>query len=72
MMAAATEMMDGGELAVSSDFVLDLATDSGCSAYDCEFVSVSHELSIPLVTEDRKILKAFPGSTVSLEEFASL
>jgi predicted nucleic acid-binding protein len=72
MMAAATKMMDGGELAVSSDFVLDLATDSGCSAYDCEFVSVSRELSIPLVTENRKILNAFPDSTVSLKDFTSL
>ncbi len=68
----AQKMMLGSEYFVSPDLVLDLAADSGCSAYDCEFVSVSRELSIPLVTEDRKILKAFPDSTVSLEEFASL
>jgi predicted nucleic acid-binding protein len=68
----AQEMMQGSEYFVSTEHVLDLAADSGCSAYDCEFVSVSRELSIPLVTEDRKILMAFPDSTVSLEDFASL
>ena len=62
--------MKGREYTVLSHHVLDLATRSGCSAYDCEFVALAEDLSVKLVTNDRQILKAFPGNTVSLKEFA--
>jgi len=43
-----------------SDLILSLASESGCSAYDCEFVAVALQLNVPLLTYDRKLLKAFP------------
>lgn len=54
-----------------ADRVLELAQSSGCTAYDCEFVSVAKDLSIPLVTSDKKVLKQFPSIAVSPEEFIS-
>jgi len=62
-------LMEGGEYSVSSLDVLKLAAQSRCSAYDCEFVALARELSIPLVTTDKQILSDFPDTSVSLEEF---
>ena len=54
---------------VASEQVLQLATSSGCSAYDCEFVAAAQQLGVPLVTEDRAILTAFPDLARSLDLF---
>ena len=54
---------------VSSDHVLDLAAASGCTAYDCEFVSVAERLQVPLVTSDKKVLLAFPSIAISMVDF---
>jgi predicted nucleic acid-binding protein len=51
--------------------VLDMAVQSGCTAYDCEFVVLAGTLGVPLVTTDRAVLKAFPRVAVSLADFAS-
>jgi len=52
----------------SSDDVLQLVRDSSCSAYDCEFVALAKKLSVPLVTEDKQILKDFPMISISLAQ----
>ena len=65
----AETLLFGREYAVDSEHVLRLAAASHCSAYDCEFVAVAQELNSLLVTEDRKILAAFPQATRSLEQF---
>jgi len=57
----AESVYQGREYDIPSTEVLTLEQESGCSAYDCEFVGLARLLNVPLVTEDRKILKAFPG-----------
>lgn len=69
MMQAAEALMRGGEYEVASIKVLNLAAQSGCSAYDCEFVALGRDVGVPVVTSDRKMLQAFPADTVSLETF---
>jgi predicted nucleic acid-binding protein len=49
--------------------VLDLAIRSGCSPYDCEFVVLAKATRVPLVTNDQKVLAAFPDVAVSIHEF---
>jgi predicted nucleic acid-binding protein len=49
--------------------VLELATRSSCSTYDCEYVAVARALGVQLVTSDREILRAFPRIAVSPEAF---
>ena len=58
------------EFAVPAERILKLVLASDCSAYDCEYVALAQDLDVPLVTPDRQILRAFPGTAVSLEEFA--
>ena len=57
------------EFSISASAVLQLVSQSGCSAYDCEFVALAREQKAPLVTADRRILRDFPELTISLEEF---
>jgi predicted nucleic acid-binding protein len=67
----AETLMNGGEYDIASAQVLSLAASSGCSAYDCEFVTLALDLKVPLVTSDKKLLKVFSGTALSLEEFNS-
>ncbi len=61
--------MASREFAVLTSLVLELAAQSTCSAYDCEFVALAQQLDIPLVTADRRLRDAFPARAVSLEDF---
>ena len=71
IMNEAEILMSGGEYDISSIEVLSLAELSGCSAYDCEFIALATDLKVPLVTSDSKILNAFKGTAISLQEFTS-
>ena len=62
----AESLMAGAEFDVASPLVLKLACDSGCSAYDCEFVALAVDLGTQLVTTDRELLRAFPTRAVAL------
>lgn len=69
IMNAALELLRGREYEVSSHEVLRLASESGCSAYDCEFVANANDLKVPLITVDRRLLCEFPTVAVSLNTF---
>lgn len=62
--------MAGREYSVVSYEVLQLAARSGCSAYDCEYAALAHDLGIRLVTTDRQLLRAFPSIAVAPDVFA--
>ena len=63
VMAFAESLLEGAEVEVESSQVLHLASESGCTAYDCEFVALARDHGVPLYTLDRKLLKAFPAET---------
>ena len=65
----AEALMVDHEFSVTSVQVLMLTNNSNCSAYDCEFVALAKQLSVKLVTEDKKILREFPEVTVLLDDF---
>ena len=69
IMNSALELLRGREYEVSSYDVLSLASESGCSAYDCEFIAVSNELKVSLLTADKQLLQKFPEVTISLSDF---
>jgi predicted nucleic acid-binding protein len=64
-------VLAGREYSVDSRDVLELAHESGRSAYDCEFVAVATALGVELVTSDQRLAGRFPGVAVALQEFAS-
>jgi predicted nucleic acid-binding protein len=70
VMGAAQVMLGGREYEVDSTAVLERAVESGCTAYDCEYVVLAEQLGVPLVTVDRQVLRAFPRIAAALEDFA--
>ena len=71
IMSNAEDLLAGREFGVDSDAVLSLAASSGCTAYDCEFIHLADELSVPMVTSDKKLLSAFPQFTRSMDVFVA-
>lgn len=51
--------------------VLALARESGCSAYDCEFVSIAKSLDTALITADKKLIAAFPSIAMTAKEYVA-
>ncbi len=62
----AESLLSGSEFEVDSRAALELVRDSDCSAYDCEFIALAIKLNTKLVTEDKKLLRAFPTIAVAL------
>lgn len=65
----AESLLHNREYEVNSTQVLKLSQDSGCSAYDCEFVNLAQDLNVPLVTMDKKLLDNFKNTAVSIQEY---
>ncbi|MBR9910422.1 MAG: type II toxin-antitoxin system VapC family toxin [Gammaproteobacteria bacterium] len=56
----AEQLLASNEYDIDSVSVLALANDSGCSAYDCEFISLAKSLNCKLITSDKKLKATFP------------
>ncbi len=61
MQTQAEQQFAENEFTVNSLDVLTLASERGCSAYDCEFVSLAKSLNLKLITDDKKLIQLFPG-----------
>ncbi len=68
----AEQLLEVGTCDADPLHVVDLALESGCSAYDCEFVDVAVRLGAPLLTADRALLTAFRDVAVTPEQFLRL
>ena len=64
--------LTGSEHLVPSSRVFGVAGRSRLSAYDCEFVALASVLSVPLVTADKAVLKAFPENALTMEVFLEM
>lgn len=53
----AERIMEGRSYTVAAQTILEVASRTGCSGYDSEFVALAEQLSVPLVTYDEKILR---------------
>jgi len=71
IMQQAEAMLRGHEYIVESIHVLELACQSACTAYDCEFVALAKDMNAKLLTVDKALLKAFPETALSLDEFVA-
>lgn len=71
IMNRAEGLMKDNGYQMDSSRVLRLAADSGCVAYDCEFVALALDLGVPLVTTDRALLEKFKPTAVSMKTFCA-
>ncbi|OAI19145.1 DNA-binding protein [Methylomonas koyamae] len=51
----AESLMADREFSLPSVAVMNLVASSTCSAYDCEFVVLARQLSVKLLTQDKKL-----------------
>ena len=49
--------------------VLEAAAISRIATYDCEYVVLARRLRIPVVTEDKKLIKAFPDVGITMQAY---
>jgi len=68
ILTEAEEVLQGREFAVDSAEVLRLAAESGCSACDCEFVTLANYLDVPLYSADRRLVEQAPHRACLLGE----
>ena len=71
IMREAELRMYNREFFPASTLVLRLLKNSSLSAYDCEFVALAQEMNLILITVDKKILREFPNTAISLEKFVN-
>lgn len=71
MQAEAEKLLANNEYQIDSISVLKLASDTGCSAYDCEFVALAQSLNLKLITADKKLLNTFPDIAFTARNFIS-
>ena len=69
IMAQAEDLLDGKEYQVPSLHVLQLCEESGCAAYDCEYVALARDLESVLLTTDGELLRSFPSRAISLDAY---
>jgi predicted nucleic acid-binding protein len=64
----AQALLSAHEFDVPAPSVLRLAKESGCSAYDCEYIALAEHLQVKLVSADAKLCRAFPDRAVGLAD----
>ncbi|MFP4443069.1 MAG: type II toxin-antitoxin system VapC family toxin [Spirochaetia bacterium] len=62
-------LFSGREYNPDPSEVLRLAYNSGCSAYDCEFISLSRYFGTAFITMDSGLLHAFPETARKLTDY---
>jgi predicted nucleic acid-binding protein len=65
----AVELFGGATCAVDMPMALAVAGEHNISAYDAQYVALARALSVPLVTEDRKLRHAAPREAISMKQF---
>ncbi|WP_221896545.1 hypothetical protein [Bathymodiolus japonicus methanotrophic gill symbiont] len=61
--------MLNNEFDLPSAQVLALVAKSNYSSYNCEFIALAQHLNIPLVTQNKKILREFPSISIDVTDF---
>lgn len=65
----AGRFMKVAQCEVEMDVALAVAAEYAITGYDAQYVALAQSLNAPLITEDRKLLKAVPGIAYSMQEF---
>ena len=71
IMNQAEQLLVGNEYAVDSVGVLETATQTGCSAYDSEFIYLARQTQSQLITADKEILRKCTDVAITAKAFIS-
>ncbi|MEO0795429.1 MAG: type II toxin-antitoxin system VapC family toxin [Verrucomicrobiota bacterium] len=71
ILKVAEDRMHPRQYNVESDAVIDLALETGLSAYQCEYLALARDLNVPLVTTQPELVKAAPTLAISLEDYVA-
>jgi predicted nucleic acid-binding protein len=69
MQSQAEQQLAENEYSVNSTDVLILTSESGCSAYDCEFISLAKSLNLKLITSDKQLIQMFPEIAMTAGDY---
>ncbi|MEK7404847.1 MAG: type II toxin-antitoxin system VapC family toxin [Acidobacteriota bacterium] len=67
----ATRLLEGCTEPVDMALALQLIVEHNIGAYDAQFIALALELGALCITEDRRILKAFPQAAMSMQQFST-
>jgi len=62
-------LFDDATCEVDMPEALRVAGQCGISAYDAQYVALAQALNVPLITEDRKLLRAAPLQALSISQY---
>lgn len=65
----ANRFISDAQCEVDMEASLVAAAKYGISGYDAQYVALAERLSVPLITQDRKLRQAAPGVGISMLEF---
>lgn len=65
------EIFGPREQGVDMESALALAAENRISAYDAQYIALARQLHTVCVTEDRRLLRAFPEATRTMRDFGA-
>lgn len=63
------DLLGHAEKEIDGSAALELAIKHGVSTYDAQYIVLAHSLETLCVTEDKRMLKTFPDTAISMETF---
>lgn len=72
LLSYANQFLAQAQCEVNFAASLDTAAKHGISGYDAQYVALATNLSIPLISEDRKVRQAVPEIVMSMQQFVDL
>ena len=67
----ALDLFTEAEAEIDMEEALKLATLENISAYDAQYITLARQLGTVCVTEDKRLLKAFPGTVWTMAQACS-
>ena len=68
----AVNLLADAEVEVDMEGALGLAARENISAYDAQYIVLAQQLCTVCVTEDKRLLKVFPGTARTMEQVCSI
>lgn len=65
----AQDLFEDASCEIDVSDALRLAGERGISGYDAQYLALARRLNVPLITEDKKLLRIAPREALSMKQF---